>query len=227
MLRLTFPGVTLGLPVERLVLAKFLEGDHWQQAGSRPATRDDVKRRWGLADALAVAAGELLAHVLDHLPAPRNDFQRFGHILAELRQTCAATARAVRRHRHDHPLARQVVGKRLARRALAGERANTRGLRGVLFGAQFVLGRRGLQLFKLQFHLIEQAAATLRTLAEKRASEFLNLQLEVRDQRLGIGALGTRRGGIGTGGKKRRLERLDVVRQCRGALRDLIESQKP
>ena len=38
--------------------------------------------------ALAGAAGELLAHVLDHLPLPRDQLQRLGHVLADLAQTC-------------------------------------------------------------------------------------------------------------------------------------------
>jgi len=46
-------GVALGLPVERLMLVKLLEQHHRQQAGSGPASRDDVERRRSLADLLA------------------------------------------------------------------------------------------------------------------------------------------------------------------------------
>src|SRR6476620_4253419 len=45
-----------------------------------------MERRGRLADLLAIAAGELLAHGLDDLEAARDLLQRPGHILAELRQ---------------------------------------------------------------------------------------------------------------------------------------------
>ena len=61
-------GVALALPVPRLVLAVLLEQDHRQQARSHPAPRGHVEGRGGLRDPLAVPAGELLAHRLDHLP---------------------------------------------------------------------------------------------------------------------------------------------------------------
>ena len=76
--------VALGLAVERLMLAVLLEQDHRQQAGSRPASGHYMERRGRLADALAVAARELLAHVLDHLPLAGNDLQGLGHVLAQL-----------------------------------------------------------------------------------------------------------------------------------------------
>ena len=90
--RHAFPGVALGLAVQRLMLAKLLEHDHRQQAGTGPAARDHVERRRRLADLLAVPARELLAHVLDDLPLPRDDFQRLGDVLAELGQPRAAAA---------------------------------------------------------------------------------------------------------------------------------------
>jgi hypothetical protein len=45
-----------------------------------------MERRRRLADLLAVAAGKLLADVLDHLPLPWGDLQRFGDVLAQLAQ---------------------------------------------------------------------------------------------------------------------------------------------
>ena len=86
----------------------------------------------------AIAAGELLADVLDHLPPPRNDLQRLGGILPSsvipaapppepwpasprLGQPRSAAAGAGRRPGHDHSLARQVLGERLARAALAAK----------------------------------------------------------------------------------------------------------
>ena len=80
-----------------------------------------MERRRRLADLLAVAAGELLADVLDHLPLPRDHLQRLGDVLAQLAQPRAAAAQAGGRAGLDHPLARQMLGEGLARRALAGE----------------------------------------------------------------------------------------------------------
>src|SRR5215469_5118658 len=53
--------------------------------------------RRGRADLLAIAARELLADVLDHLPLPRNDLQRLGDVLGELAQPRATAAQANRR----------------------------------------------------------------------------------------------------------------------------------
>ena len=106
--------VAVGLPVQRLVLAELLEHDHRQKARARPGPRDGVERRRRLADLLAVPAGELLPHRLDHLPPPRRRLQRPRHVLAELAQAVAAAARAGRRRIDHHPLARQMVGERVA-----------------------------------------------------------------------------------------------------------------
>ena len=53
------------------MLPELLEQDHRQQAWAGPAAGQDMERRRRLADLLAIAAGELLADVLDHLPLPR------------------------------------------------------------------------------------------------------------------------------------------------------------
>lgn len=45
-----------------------------------------------LADLLAIAAGELLSHRLDHLPLARHYFQRARHVLVELAKAIAAAA---------------------------------------------------------------------------------------------------------------------------------------
>ena len=73
-----------------------------------------MKRRRSLADLLAVAAGELLADMLDHLPLPRDHLQRLGDVLAKLAQPRAATAKANSRDRLDHPLTPQMFGEGLA-----------------------------------------------------------------------------------------------------------------
>ena len=196
--RHAFPGIAFGLPVQRLVLAELLEQDHRQQARTGPAAGDDVERRRRLADLLAVAAGDLLAHVLDHLPLARDHLQRLGDVLAELAQPRTAAACAGRRSGHDHPLARQMLGEGLAGRPLAGEgRYGRPGLgRGVL-GGEFVLGGGALELLELQLHLIEQPRGALRARAVEIALQLLDLQLLVRDQRLVVGLLGANDGEFG------------------------------
>jgi hypothetical protein len=76
-----FAAIAFGLAVQRLMLNKLLERDHRQQVRPGPAARYDMEGGGCLADGLAVAAGELLPHVLDHLPLPRDDLQRLGDIL--------------------------------------------------------------------------------------------------------------------------------------------------
>ena len=60
-----FAGITFGLTVQWLILAELLKQDHRQQTGTGPAARGGVERRWSLADRPAIAAGELLPHMLD------------------------------------------------------------------------------------------------------------------------------------------------------------------
>ena len=78
---------------------------------------------------LAVPTGELLAHPLNDLPAPRLAFERLGHHLAELAQPSAAALAADARGGLDDALDRQVLrqlaGPALRRRrgALAGSGA--------------------------------------------------------------------------------------------------------
>ena len=90
--RYAFSGIALDLSVQRLVLAELLEQHHGQETGTGPATSDDMERRRWLADGLAIPAGELLAHILDHLPLPRDRFQCLGERLAQLAQPPAASA---------------------------------------------------------------------------------------------------------------------------------------
>jgi hypothetical protein len=85
-------GIALGLPVERLMLAELLEQDHRQEAGAGPAARDHMERCRRLVDALAIAARELLADGLDHLPLTGDHLEGFGDVLADLAQVCAAAA---------------------------------------------------------------------------------------------------------------------------------------
>ena len=206
-------GIALGLTVERLMLAKLLEQDHRQQAWPGPAAGDDVERRRRLADLLAVPAGELLADVLDHLPGFGDDLQRLGDVLAQLGQPRTAAAGAGRRSRHDHPFAGQMLGEGFSRRPLARERRHLRGLGRGHFGGELILGGRGLQFRQLQLQLIQKPRGALRAWAIAITVELLDLQLQMSDQRLIVGALRAGRGNLGACRDQRRLQRFDVVWQ--------------
>ncbi len=206
-------AVALGLAVEWLVLAELLEQDHRQQARPGPTPGDDVERCGWLADALAVTTGELLAHMLDDLPAARHDLERLGDILAQPGQARAATAGAGRRTGDDDALARQVLGERAPDRAGAGEACDLGGPGRGGLGRQLVLGRQGLELLQLQLHLAEQTDGALGARTEAVAVELLDLQPEVRDQRQVAGLLRPGGGDIGERGQERCLERVDVIGQ--------------
>ena len=219
----TLTGVAFGLPVKRLVLPKLLEGDHGQQVGTSPATTDNVEGRRRLADRLTVAAAELLADVLDDLPAPWDDLERLGDVLAQLGQSRAATACAGCGPGYDHPLTWQIIGEWLPGRPLAAECGDSGCLGYFPLSLEFVLCGRGLQLLELQFQLIDQTARTFRARAVDLALELLDLQLLPCDQRFGIGLLGACDGGLGLGcigartlRDERRFKHRDIVGQgCR------------
>ena len=80
-----FPAISLALPVQRLMLAELLEQHHRKQVRPGKAARRHMEGRRRLRDLLAVAAGELLPYRLHDLPLPRDHFQRFGNVFAELR----------------------------------------------------------------------------------------------------------------------------------------------
>ena len=148
-------GEAPALPVERLMLREFVEQDHGQQAWPGKAARRHMERCRRLGDRLAGPAGELLAHGLNDLPAARNDLERLGDVLAQLRQLRRTATRATGRRRDHDALARQVFGERLARGAFALEGLDRLSLARRFLRSQLVLGGGGLELFKLQLHLLE------------------------------------------------------------------------
>jgi len=83
-----------------------------------------MERRRRLADLLAIPAGELLTNRLDHLPLARDHLKGFGDVFTDLGELGRAAARAHRRSRHNHSLARQMFGERFAHGVTAGVRRN-------------------------------------------------------------------------------------------------------
>ena len=212
--------VTLRLPVEWLMLPVLLKQDHREQARAEGAAGRWMERRRRLGDRLAPPAGELLPDRLDHLPLPRDHLQRLGDVLAELRQSGRAAARARGRRRNDHPLPRQMLRERLLRGTLADEGLHDRRLRRGLFGRQFVLGRGRLGVLELHLQLVEETRLLLRTRSIELTLELLDLQRQMRDQRLGVrglrpsvGHFGLRQISTPFGRCKSGLQGSDVVRR--------------
>jgi len=115
-----------------------------------------------------------------------------------------------------------VIGERLPCRAPAFESSDRGGLGCRFLGDQVVFGRIGLELFELQLHLIEQAAAAFGAGVILLALELCDLQLEMGNQRLdgalvghGVGELGLCFVSLLERGNQQRLERFDIVRKGR------------
>jgi hypothetical protein len=193
------PGIALALAVERLVLPKLLEQDHGQQVRSGKAARGHMERRWRLRDRLATPARELLPYRLDHLPLPRDDLQRFGDVLTQLGQLRRPAAGTALGRCDHHALARQMIGKRLARRPPALERFDRLCPGRRILGRQFVLGRCRLQIFELKLHLIQQPRRALRARPVELTPQFLDRQLEMGDQGFAAGKIRLRIGRFGLG----------------------------
>jgi len=160
--------------------------------------------------------------MLDHLPLPRHQLQRLGHVLAQLVQHPAA-ARAGRRHRIDDALARQMLGQRPARRLAPFECAHLnllaccRGCRHLRHGLRF---RRILfQVGQLQLELFEQCAP-LRGLPKSLLPKLGDRELHLLDQQGARPRFGLRVLSLHLSfnarrvlGEKHCLQRLDVVGQ--------------
>jgi hypothetical protein len=202
-------GVALALPVQRLMLAELLEQDHRQKRRPGEAARRDMERRGRLRNRLALSAGEALADRLDHLPLARNDLERLRDILAKLRKLRrTAAGAALRRCDHD-PLARQMLRERFSRWPLAFEGFDGGRGRGA-FRRKFVFARVGLRVLQLHLQLVEEPFLALRAHAVERATQLLELQSQLRDQRIGAGC-----GRLGVGQIGLRLRRARLTRKPR------------
>ena len=170
----------------------------------------------GCVIALAGPAGELLAHVLDHLPLARDELQRLGHVLADLAQGRPAAARAGRRQRIDDALARQMLGQRPARRLAPLERRHID-----------CCARRGCRdpcrRLGLPRHLLPSSASCSSScsssaprsdgLAEPLVPQLGDRELELLDQHRAVLRFALRRQPCGALGHEHRLQRRDIVGQ--------------
>ena len=86
--------------------------------------------------------------------------------------------------RDHHALARQMFGKRLARRFAPFEGADRCRLRHRLCPKRIFRGR-GLEFLELELQLLDQPGAAFGALPELLAPQLGELELEVRDHRLG------------------------------------------
>ena len=155
-------GIGRALAVERQMQAVLGEQHMGEQPWPGAPARDRMRGRRRLGDRLAGPAGELLPHVLDHLPLARHQLQRLGHVLAELAQDAAA-ARAGRRQ-PDRRCARaadaRASGRRAGlrrRKALDLDRVGARRRACDLY-RRLGFGRVLFKIGKLQLELVEQRA---------------------------------------------------------------------
>ncbi len=217
------------------MLAELLKQDHRQQVGSRPSPRDDMEGGRSLADLLAVPAGELLPHRLDHLPPAGDRLQGPCHVLAQLAQPRSTATITSRRRIDDHALAGEMLGKGVAFGTLAAEARHHRGLGDGAFRGEFIFAGTGFQLFELQRQLIDQPVRPLRARAVDLTFELGDPQLLMGDQGQIFGCAGPRHrqfGGtdvtlgdhfahLGALDRQHRLQRVDVVRQgCKIGVHD-------
>src|SRR6202035_3178096 len=103
--------------------------------------------------------------------------------------------RTALRRGDDDALARQMSRERFAGRPLALEGFYGLRPRCRLLGRQLVFRRRRLQLFERKLHLLQEPRFALRASTVKLATQLLDLQLVIGDQRgfrTGIRELGFR-----------------------------------
>ena len=161
-----FAGVDGALSGERQMLAVFRGQHQGEQVRTRTATGDRVRGGRRLADRLAAAAGDLLPHVQDRLPAARHTFEGLGDVLAQLADGAAALGAGAGRRVED-PLARQVL-----RQGPAGRFADATRSRHLVGGRRRDLGHGlcfgggRLELAQLQLELGDDLRPTLGRLAE-------------------------------------------------------------
>jgi hypothetical protein len=137
-------------------------------------------RRRRLGDRLAIPARELLAPVLDDLPASRLTFERLGDDLAKLAQPKTATfATSAGRGLDDafnRQVIRQLAGTARRARAFFLRRGRRRDL-----GLRLFLGLGLLKIFNRQFKLLDKELAAFRGLSKVFAPRFGQQQFQAFD----------------------------------------------
>jgi hypothetical protein len=197
-------GEDLGLAVERQVVVVLRDDDVRQQPGAGAATGDRVVGRRGRDHRLAGPAGELLAHVPDHLEAARHIVEGLGRLLADPAQSGAAIG-AGAGGGMQHLFARQMLGQQPARRLLFLDRfLDDR--RHLGRGSRQALGLVALQALDRQLELLDLARQLLRGPPELGAPVARQLELQ-------LGDLGPRRHRIARHLGDDPLQRGDVVGQ--------------
>ena len=148
-----------------------------KQMRTSTATGDGVRGSRRLADRLAAAAGDLLPHMHDHLPAARHAFEGLGDVLAELADGAAALGTGTGCGVED-PLARQVLGQGSACR-LTGAIPSRWPIdrRDSDLGRDLCLSCGLLELAQLQLELVNQPPSSLAGLPELFAPSFGEQQL--------------------------------------------------
>jgi hypothetical protein len=171
----------LALPVQRLMQQELVDQHHRQQARPGEATRDRMGGCRRLGNCLAVPTRELLADVLDDLPAPRFAFKGLRYHLAKLVQPLAATFAAGARRRLDYTLHRKMLWQRPAARPGIVGALFLSGCRRRYLGLRFLLG---LGLFKVlngELKLLDQQPAAFRGLPVLLAPRLGQHQLQPLD----------------------------------------------
>jgi len=140
----------------------------------------------------------------------RHQFQRLGHVLAQLAQAAAA-ARAGRWYRVEYALARQML-----REWPAGGLASVEGLHRYRLDGDLACRLRlslvFLEFHQLQLELVQQRAA-LRRLAEPLVPQLRYGVLQLLDLQRPLVRLRFRRPARRPLGQQHRLQRLDVFRK--------------
>lgn len=157
----SFPGIDLGLAIQRQVVAVFRHQQMRQQARCGAAAWGGHRRCRGLGDGVAGIAGIFRADVADDLEVSRHVIEHLGHVLTKLAHTPTTRgtgAGAVVGGLMHHLLARQMFGQRLARRLVACADGG-RGIDGFGLGAVFRLP--GFQFLEPQFELGDLAVDPL------------------------------------------------------------------
>lgn len=173
--------------------AELVEEDGRQQLWADEAARRDMEWRRRLGDRLAIPARKFLPDRFDDLEAARDLLQRSGHVLTQLGQPRSAAGSG---RLDDDALALDILWPGFTHWPLAREGTHALGLRRRGGCGKLILGRRGDEVFELQFQLLDQPCRALGELPVEFAFQPLDAQLEMRNQRLVVGQHGLRVGGF-------------------------------